>query len=297
MWTVSFTAHRDDATAFVLALDDIAVAVSQFEDGQSDGQTWRIDALFDGEPNSAELTARLAIAGTQVENASPPFTITRVPDQDWVASTLSTFSPMRVGRFWVHGSHHHGAIPAGSLPLQVDATTAFGTGEHASTHSCLQAIDQLGKQSSVTRLIRSQTSPAVLDLGCGTGILAMAAARLWRCSVLASDIDSEAVRVAQHMIHANGLRQLVELIQADGVFHRRIHSAAPFALITANILARPLRRLSAEVSTILMPGGRLVLSGLLQTQIPMVLNAYRAQGLRLKRVLRRGKWATLVLKR
>ena len=256
MWTVSFTANRDDATAFVLALDDIAVAVSQFEDGQSDGQTWRIDALFDEEPDTAELTARLAIAGTQVEKPSPSFTITRVLNQDWVASTLSTYSPLRVGRFWVHGGHHRGLVPAGSLPLRVDAATAFGTGEHESTSGCLSAIDQLGKRSPFTRLVRSQTSPAVLDLGCGTGILAMAAARLWRKSVLATDIDTETVRVANRMVHTNGLRHVVELIQANGVADRRIHSAAPFALISANILARPLRRLSADVFSADTASGR-----------------------------------------
>ena len=297
MWTASFTAHRDDATAFVLALEDIAFAVSQFEDGQSEGQTWRIDALFEAEPSSAELIARLAIAGTQVKSDCPAITITRVPDQDWVASTLSTFSPLRIGRFWVHGSHHQGSIPAGCLPLQIDASTAFGTGEHASTYGCLSAIDQLGKRSQLTRLIRSQRSPAVLDLGCGTGILAMAAARLWRCSVLATDIDAEAVRVAERVVGINGLRRLVDLVQADGVADRRIHSAGPFALITANILARPLRRLSAQVSHLLVPGGRLVLSGLLHKQAPMVLNAYRVQGLYLECLLQRGKWATLVLKR
>ena len=204
---------------------------------------------------------------------------------------------MRIGRFWVHGSHHRGTAPAGSVPLQVDAATAFGTGEHATTDGCLLAMDDLAKRSSFKRLVRSHGPVSILDFGCGTGILAMVAGKSWSCAVLASDIDPEAVRVSRRVVRANGLHNIVRVIHADGVSHRSIRSQAPFVLITANILARPLRRLSADLTAVLAPGGCLVLSGLLQKQIPFVLNAYRTQGLRLERLYRLGEWATLVVRR
>lgn len=297
MWAVSFTVNRDNVKAFASALDDVAVAVSQFEESRIGQNVWRIDALFEREPNQSEVKTWFSKATAFCQSPVPPMIIAPVPDTDWLAETLTSFSPIQVGRFWVHGRHHTGSMPPGMVPVQVEATTAFGTGEHATTQACLLAIDALANYSPFVRLLRSTRSPPVLDIGCGTGVLAIAAAKHWRCSVLASDIDLEAVQVTHQMVRNNGLHESINVVRSAGVRHRTILHSGPYALITANILAQPLCDIAMPVARLLMTGGRLVLSGLLKQQVSFVLSAYRQQRLHLERTIFRGPWATLVLKR
>lgn len=301
MWSVSLRVATASLDAFSDLMSDDAVSVSTFEvldeEGRQIGDAWQIDLLCPAKPKIGELTAQLALIAASEGVAEPTYTMTEVPDTDWVAATLSSFQPIQAGRFWVHGSHDAGTCPPGLFPLCIDAATAFGTGEHPTTRGCLIALDALAKQTAINRLVATRGPISTLDVGCGTGILAMAMARLWPGRVLASDIDPEAVRVARVTARANGLHLRLQFVEADGVEVRSVTGSAPYAVITANILARPLCQMADGMTRLLVPGGRLVLSGLLVTQIPMVLNVYRAQGLALERTYEIGEWATLVLSR
>lgn len=301
MWTVSFCVPTSSVDVFSDHLQTGALSLSTFEVlddlGRQIGDQWQIDALFLDQPERSEFVAKFALIAASVGVAEPSFSITRVRETDWVAETLSSFQPMMIGRFWVHGSHDAGSMPSGMLSLCVDAATAFGTGEHATTHGCLLALNDLAKRSTVRRAVAASSGVGVLDVGCGTGILAFGAARLWPGRVLASDIDPEAVRVAQQAAAANGLTPRVRVVVAAGLDSRVITQSAPYAVITANILARPLCHLAPSLTASLAPSGRLILSGLLATQIPMVMTAYRAQHLVLERSIVIGEWATLILRR
>lgn len=301
MWSVSFRVPASSADAFAQVMGDKTVSVSAFEvldeNGRQIGDEWQIDLLCPSQPKDSDLTAQLALIAASEGVSQPSVTVTRVPDTDWVAANLSTFQPIKAGRFWVHGSHDAGTCPPGLFPLCVDAATAFGTGEHETTRGCLLALDALAKQTSVNRLVATSGPIATLDVGCGTGVLAMAMARQWPGRVLATDIDPEAVRVARVTARANGLHLRLQFVEADGVDGRTIRGPAPYAVIAANILARPLCKMAEGMAELLAPGGRMVLSGLLVTQIAMVLNVYRAQGLALERTYEIGDWATLVLSR
>jgi ribosomal protein L11 methyltransferase len=301
MWTVSFCVPTSSVDVFSNHLQTDALSLSTFEVlddlGRHTGDQWQIDVLFLNQPERPEFAAKLALIAISVGAAEPNFSITRVREADWVAETLQSFQPMVIGRFWVHGSHDAGSVPSGMLPLCVDAATAFGTGEHATTHGCLLALNDLAKRSTVRRAVAASPGGGVLDVGCGTGILAFGAARLWPGRVLASDIDPEAVRVAQQAAAANGLIPRLRVVVAAGLDSRVIAQSAPYAVITANILARPLCNLAPSLMASLAPRGRLVLSGLLETQVPMVMSAYRAQHLVLERSIVIGEWATLILRR
>jgi ribosomal protein L11 methyltransferase len=257
---------------------------------------WRVEGLFSGPPDGQDLAARAAILAASVGLPEPELIVEKVPATDWLTANVAAFPPIRAGRFFVHGDHVIGPFPSGALRLKVNAATAFGTGEHGSTRGCLLALDALRKaKSAVLRGGRRKT--AVLDMGCGTGILAIAAAKAWNCKVLAADIDPEAVRVTRFNARSNGVFGLVRARLCDGPDTIWITQSAPFAVITANILARPLVSMAKPLSRLLMPGGTIILSGLLEGQESMVGNAYHTQGLRLVQRYRLTPWSTLVMKR
>jgi ribosomal protein L11 methyltransferase len=218
-----------------------------------------------------------------------------VPARAWLTENVASFAPFFAGRYFIHGNHVPGPFPAGAWRLTINAATAFGSGEHASTFGCLLSLDGLARRAAVRRKVWTF---GALDVGCGTGILALAMARCWpmaRC-VIAADIDPESVRVARFNSAVNGLRQ-VRAVLSDGPANRVIGWHRRYAVITANILARPLRAMSKDLSRRLAPGGRLVLAGLLRRQESLVLTAYRAQGLRLEQRILRPPWSILVLRR
>jgi ribosomal protein L11 methyltransferase len=220
-----------------------------------------------------------------------------LPEIDWLAACYQAFQPFSVGRFYIHGSHDRGKTPPGQVGLQIDAATAFGSGEHPTTAGCLKAIEQAFKRRGTGHGTRLK----ILDIGCGTGVLAMAAAGLLKSRVLASDNDPEAVRVCRENLKQNGLAARVSVRLGGGArpARRDARRIGGYDLITANILARPLMKLAKDIAACLSPapGSTLVLSGLLAHQAPAVLEAYRMQGLFLHRRICQSGWCALILKR
>jgi ribosomal protein L11 methyltransferase len=237
-----------------------------------------VEALYDTAPDGEFLTR---VAGMAVEVAP-------LPDQDWIRQSELGLAPVRAGRFFLYGAHDKGRVPDGPIPIRIEAGLAFGTGHHETTSLCLVAL---------TRIARQRRPTHILDLGCGTGVLAIAAAKLWRLPVLATDIDPIAIEVARANARANGVRPFFRSAVADGLDHPAIRAAAPFDLILANILAAPLTRLAPSLAHALAPNGIAVLSGLLCNQENLVLSFHRALGLTLVRTLRDGPWSALVLTR
>ena len=284
VWRVLARVRGADAATAVLALlDDLAGAVSAFEIVE---QEWRVEAYPPSSVLSPALVAELALAAAAAGGTLVEIGEGQLPDRDWLAENQLAFPPLRVGRFFIYGSHHRGRVPAGAIGIMLDAATAFGTGEHPSTRGCLMALDRLARRHRFRR---------PLDVGTGTGILAVAAAKLLHRRVLASDIDRGAVRVARHNVARNGVAGLVRVSGADGYRHRAIRKL-PYDLILSNILARPLALLARDLARTLMPGGRAVLSGLLRRQEPIVLAPHRGCGIVLERRLVIDGWSTLVLR-
>ena len=205
---------------------------------------------------------------------------------DWVKKVQKDFPPFRLGPFYVYGSHAKDTVPDDALPLLIEAAAAFGTGEHETTACCLLALAAEKKHRACAR--------RVLDMGCGTAILAIGAARLWPDAALtACDLDAVAVAVSKENFAANHVRGRV--FQSDGYRDKRVGNRGCYDIIVANILARPLMVMAKDAVKHLAPGGTLILSGLLVQQEMMVLAAYRAQGLHLRTRIRRGRWSALVL--
>ena len=214
--------------------------------------------------------------------------IAPMPQQDWVRQSLEGLAPVTAGRFFLHGSHDRHRRRAGGIALEIDAGTAFGTGHHGTTEGCLLALD---------RILKRRTPHAILDVGCGTGVLAIAAAKATGRPALASDIDPEAVRVTIGNAVLNGVKPLIGSFVAAGLSHPRIAGGGPYDLIFANILARPLVALATSLTRALEPGGDLILSGLTLEQMRWIEATYQSRGLTLAGRITRGNWATLVFTR
>jgi ribosomal protein L11 methyltransferase len=264
-------------------LDDLAGAISAFEIAP---QEWRVEAYPRLPVLTPALSAQLALAAAAEQGTLVEIGEEKLPDRDWLAENQLAFPPLRIGRFFIYGSHHRGGVPSGAIGIMLDAATAFGTGEHPSTRACLMALEGLAKR-------RRFRHP--LDIGAGTGILAIAAAKLLKRRVLASDIDCGAVRVARHNIGRNGGPSMVRVRRAAGYRDRAIRKSR-YDLILSNILARPLALMARDLAGALAPGGRAVLSGLLRRQEPIVLVPHRGCGIVLERRLVIDGWSTLVLR-
>jgi len=274
---------RAIAEAAATALDAdprLEAATYSILEEDEDRDVWRIDAF----PTTAEevdaLRRRLADFPGLVT------TVEALADADWLAMSLSGLPPVRAGRFFVYGAHDQGRIPANAVALRIEAGAAFGTGHHGTTVGCLLAWNDL---------IKARRFDKVLDIGAGTGVLAIAAARTGARLARGTDIDAPSVRIARENAELNGAR--AEFVHASGLGHQRVRSAAPYDLVFANILAPPLVALAQDIRGALRPGGVAILSGLLRTQERRVLAAYRSRGFRLLRRIHRDAWATLVLER
>ena len=244
-----------------------------------DHDIWRIDAF----PTTGEEAD--ALRSHLEQQPGLVVTLEALADADWLAMSLSGLPPVRAGRFFVYGAHDRGQVPANAVALRIEAGAAFGTGHHGTTVGCLQAWNDL---------IKARRFDRVLDVGAGTGVLAIAAARTGARLARGTDIDAPSVRIARENAELNGAR--AEFVHASGLGHQRVRSAAPYDLVFANILAPPLVALAQDIGA-LRPGGVAILSGLLRTQERRVLAAYRSRGFRLLRRIHRDAWATLVLER
>lgn len=245
----------------------------------------RFTAVFDAEA-IAEVEARLA-RFEQVRAISLSAQLQPLEETDWAAQAARDFPSMRIGRFFVRGSHCTDPTPTSMIPLVIDASAAFGTGEHETTEGCLRVLQALHRRRRFTRL---------LDMGCGTAILALGMTQLWKKPVLAIDNDPVAVRVARVQMRQNSASARVRAEVGNGYKHRIVRTRGRYDLIVANILARPLMKMARDARCHLAPGGMLVLSGLLTEQEAMVLTAHRLQGLYLHARLRLGKWSVLILR-
>lgn len=277
LWKASLQLGKSEAADLAAAFEltgpqAVLIAEEPFADRST------VEALYAEMPDRA-LLSRLAGREVQVE---------LLPDTDWIKASQEGLPPVRAGRFFVYGAHDEGQVPRGVIPIRIEAGMAFGTGHHETTALCLAALSELARRRRFAN---------VLDLGCGTGVLAIAAAKLWRKRVLASDLDPIAVEVTRENATANGEAPLVTVVVADGLSHPALAGRAPYELIVANILAAPLTRLAVQIAPALRPGGVLVLSGLLRWQENLVLSFYRAQGLTLREIRRDGAWSALVLRK
>ena len=270
---------HDGATAMAAAIDDdlrldpLAVAINEADEAHG---LWNIVLYFTDESEALEASRAAGLDSAVVE---------AVPDRDWVRQSLEGLAPVSAGRFFLYGSHDRHRRRDGGISLEIDAGTAFGTGHHGTTEGCLEALDQILKRRAPIR---------ILDVGCGTGVLAIAAAKATGRYALASDIDPEAVRVSIANSILNGVEPRVYSFTAAGLKHPAITAGLPYDLIFANILARPLVALANGLSRALAPGGDLILSGLTHDQIRWIEAAYRNRGLVRGARIIRGNWATLV---
>jgi len=245
-----------------------------------DRDVWRIDAFPTSNEEVEALTAQLALhPGVTVK-------VEVLADADWLAMSLSGLPPVRAGRFFVYGAHDQGRAPPNAVNLKIDAGAAFGTGHHGTTVGCLVAYDELLKRERFDK---------VLDVGCGTGVLAIAAARTGAALAVGTDIDAPSVRIANENAKLNQAN--ARFVHASGLNDIKVRAGAPYDLVFANILAPPLVALSQDIKMSLRIGGVAILSGLLRTQERRVSAAYLSRGFRLEWRIHRDAWSALVLRR
>ncbi len=286
VWKIEVMTTAAAQPVLAQAIEDDCDALMAFE--LTPGGPWRLEGLTMDEPDETAIRAQLARAASDLGLPPPEAKIERLPDVDWLARNRREFPPLRAGRYFVYGSHYEGAVPPGMAGLELDAGIAFGSGEHATTRGCLMALDRLARRG---RHIRR-----MLDHGCGSGILGLAAAKTWQVRVDAADIDRDSVRVAAENAQRNGIsKRRLRTRWSDGL--SRPMRARGYDLVCANILARPLRKLSKRLAHAVAPGGTLVLSGLLASQGPDIVAAYRFQRLALVGRITIDGWLTLILRR
>ena len=279
LWIASVTLPKERA-ADVAALIELTPprpqAVLTTQDPFENDVT--VQALYDTPPDVAFLSKLTDLK----------VTAEALPDQDWIRASQEGLPPVRAGRFFVFGAHDGGKVPHGVIPLRIEAAQAFGTGHHESTALCLEAV---------TQCARTNRPKKILDLGCGTGVLGIAAAKLGHEHVFAIDIDPIAIEAARLNAKLNQVAPFMRFGVADHMEHPSIRASAPYDLILANILCGPLTKLAPGIARATAPKGIVVLSGLLHWQENLVLSFYRAQGLVLRRALRDGSWSALILER
>jgi ribosomal protein L11 methyltransferase len=257
-------------------------AVSAFEEAGA----WTVEIYFEHPPD--EDVVRTLVGDLAGDAVGKRVVFTTVAARDWVAQSLQGLAPVAAGRFVIHGAHHRHRVPPNRIGVEIEAALAFGTGHHGTTRGCLMALD---------RILNRRQPRCILDVGSGTGVLAIATALATRRPVLAGDIDPVSVRVARDNARLNRADKLIEIIQANGLSDRRMRARAPFDLVFANILLGPLKQLARPIRRLAAPGARIVVSGLLPGHANAALAAYRMLGLVLERRIPLDGWVTLILSR
>ncbi|MDR1827038.1 MAG: 50S ribosomal protein L11 methyltransferase [Methylobacteriaceae bacterium] len=263
--------------------DPAETAVAAFETGLNG--PWLLEAYFSSRPDEQALRE---LARPFVGDAVDAAVFSEIAPRDWIKTSLDGLKPVRAGRILVHGAHDRDKRRPNDLAIEIEAALAFGTGHHGTTLGCLLALSDICRRTRPAR---------VLDVGTGTGILAFAAARLLKRTVIAGDIDPEAVRVARENARLNGLHPFLGFYTAPGVRHASACRRGRFDVVMANILAKPLKKLATSLTRVAAPNGRLILSGLLIADVPGVLSAYRLHGWTLRRKYHNEGWAALILQK
>lgn len=291
VWCVRYVVPYAQLEVLSAVAEDYAMAVTTSEidpKGFDPAPFWRVEAYSEDEMDLDGLRADLSAACDSVGLDMPEMTQDFVTDRDWLAEVAASFKPMRLGRFFIYSSYGlESPLPAGCWPIEINAATAFGSGEHETTSGCLLAFDSILKRGKPKR---------VMDMGAGSGILALAAARATHKRVFAVDIETESTRVSRLNARRNRLSPWFVAETGDGWHGALARQNAPYDLVFANILARPLCKMAKSLRRAVAPGGVIILSGLLVTQEPLVIAAHRQQGFILQRRIRRGDWATLVMR-
>lgn len=283
IWQFTIKADKDIAYPLSELLEEHADVISLFEDPQ-DQSLWIIEGISEKEPSREILEALIKkFEGTLTLD------ILKLPPKDWLAENRKDFPPLEIAGFYIYGSHIEQPNWGHNIPLKIEASTAFGTGNHGTTHGCLEALQFLKTQGIHPR------NP--LDLGCGTGILALGIAKLFKVKVTASDIDPEATGKTLYNAVENNEADLITAYTAEGLESSALSSLAPFDLIIANILAGPLIDMAPQIKMALSKGGYLILSGLLDHQVTAIQDAYLDATLTLTKKTLKGDWATLIFKK
>jgi ribosomal protein L11 methyltransferase len=282
------TRARAIADLVVESFEPAETAASAFETDEplKGGKAWMVEVYFGFTPDEDLLRELVTAAAGEAAAAALEFG--RTPERDWVANALAGLSPVRAGRFLVHGAHDRAHVKANDIGIEIEAALAFGTGHHGTTRGCLLHLE---------RVLHRRRPRRVLDVGCGTGVLAIAAAKALRASVTLGDIDPVAVAIARENARLNGVGAYLRPLVSRGVERREMRTRAPYDLVFANILAKPLRALAPSLSAVIAPAGEAIVSGLLYADVPGVLAAWRAQGFFLAARIDLEGWASLRLRR
>jgi len=280
---------RAVADLIVESFEPAEAASSVFETADhlpDGGRAWLMEAYFGFAPDEASIRDLIAVASDEATARSATFGQTE--RRDWVANSLAGLKPVRAGRFLVHGSHDRKRVKANDVAIEIEAGLAFGTGHHGTTRGCLLHFD---------RLIKRRRPAHVLDVGCGAGVLAIAAAKILRHKVWLGDIDPVAVAVGNDNAQANGVGALCRAVVSRGVENAALRAGSPYDLVFANILAKPLRLLAPSLAAVLSADGEAIVSGLLLADVAGVLASWRAQGFHLAERIDLEGWASLRLRR
>lgn len=297
IFTESESQALNDEQAFCLAeaLIDNALSCSAVREGRKHTGPWTLEWIFETEPELSDIISRLELQTTIFNLPEMPLTASRfesapTPEENWLEKAYHEFPPFSVGPFFIYGSHYKDTPPPGQIALQIDAATAFGSGEHETTKGCLQAmLDLKGKGVCPWNS---------LDMGTGSGILAIAAWKLWKAPILAVDNDPESVRVTEVHAQMNGVsigKTMLSTACGDGFRTPEVDLQKPYELILMNILAGPVIEMAPAAIRVLDDNGYIVLSGMLVQQADLVTAAYEGAGLMLKKRYDIGEWATLVM--
>lgn len=292
--SLEFPADIDESEVYDLAcaFEGLAIGHVSKRIDQDDDKPWFVQWYFDDKPEKTDLVARLGIHGQMHGRALPTegLVIDIVAEKNWLAEVYQELQPFSVGPFFIYGSHYEDGVPDGQIGLLIDAATAFGSGDHGTTKGCLQAmLDMKGKGHCPWN---------VLDMGTGSGILAIAAWKLWQTPITAIDNDAESVRVAEKYRDLNGVNASTSGMSCavgDGFQSDLCQKKKPYDLVIANILAGPLIEMAGDVHAVCDHLGTIILSGMLRTQADDVRKAYEAQGFQVQRQIDIDKWSTLVL--
>jgi len=287
-WQLELQGDHEAVTTYEMVMEDFAIAVLRFQVDEAAG-LWSLEAIGNDEAPEDAIRFALTHAAKTLGRPCPDYTIAPLVQREWLRENLRSFPPRAVGRFFVHGCHVEAPNRSGHVSILVDAATAFGSGEHPTTLGCLYALDALKRWDYTPRNI--------LDMGCGSGILAIGAVKVWPSKATAVDIDEESIRVTHFNMGRNQVKARMSAVAGNGYHSPLARQNAPYDLILANILAKPLMRMAPSLKTSLRSGGIAILSGLLNSQEAMVLAAHRAQGLHKIASFRHHGWSTLVLQR